>query len=131
MEKGRTHASYKSLYRVKPVLFNVGDIRLPFPVSVEMALIFGVIFAFYYILVVKILGPVLESIGLVPWILSLGLAVLSTWLTTRFDAAGKFIPKYLFDAATFLVRRKTFSLVGAVRVPRKKHKCIWKVEVGK
>jgi len=49
MEKGRTHASYKSLYRVKPVLFYAGDIKLPFPINVEMALIFGVIYAFYYL----------------------------------------------------------------------------------
>lgn len=129
-EKERTYSSYKSLYRVKPVLFYAGDIKLPFPINLEMALIFVFIMAFYYVICVKIFGPVLVSLGLVPWILALGLAVLSTWLTTRFDAAGKFIPRYIWDAVTYYLRRKTYTFYGKVIIRNKKHKCNWRLEVG-
>lgn len=129
-DKGRTHASYKSLYRVKPVLFYAGDIKLPFPINLEVTFIFGCIMAVYYLICVKVLGSLLISLGLVPWMLALGLAFLSTWLTTQFDAAGKFIPRYLFDAVAYLARRKTYTLCGKVIIKKRKQKCKWNLEVG-
>lgn len=131
MEQGRTFSSYKSLYRVKPVLYFLGDIKLPFPVNLEMVLIFAIFWAIYHLVLSVFLGELIRSVGLVPGIMSFGLAALSSWVSTTFDAAGKFIPKYLFDAAAFYVRPKTNTLAGPLRVSPKKQKCDWKVEVGK
>jgi len=127
--KRRTHASYRSLYRVKPVLYYFGDIQLPFPISVERFLIFAVVNIVFYVLFVELLGPILTSLGLVPWMISVSMSVLATWLTTKFDAAGKFIPKYLSDALLFLARSKTSTLHSRIKIRKKKEACNWKVDV--
>lgn len=132
MEKEHTqtsYKSYKSLYSIKPVLFYVGDIKLPFPINVEMALVFVLNVAINFILFVKLLGSILVSLGLVPWMIALAVAALFTWITSQFDAAGKFIPLYIFDAAAFLIRPKRNTLLGKIKISNKKHTCKWKVDV--
>ncbi|MEG6617476.1 TcpE family conjugal transfer membrane protein [Peptococcaceae bacterium 1198_IL3148] len=120
--------SYKPFFKIKPVIFNLGDIKLPVPVYLEWAVLFFFNLLVCYLVFGLILGSALKAIGLIPWMIVIAFTVAITVLTSKFDAAGKFIPKYIIDFLLFLIRKKKRTFLGPI--PKgSKGKFDWKVEV--
>lgn len=129
MSENLRHASsYKTLFRIMPVIFKVGDINLPFPIHLDWALLFIFYLIIYTILIGIILNPILKAVGLIPWLIVVSFSVITAVFSSKYDPAGKFLPRYISDAGIFLFRNKRHTLAGPVR-KFGKGKIKWTVEV--
>lgn len=115
MEDEKTE-SYRALYRVRPLIYHIGDIRLWMPIRQD-----GVVLWFVYIGVFFILCYVFP---LFSWVLPFDRTITmvagpiaAAYYTVKLDPAGKTVPRYLRDILYFLVRPKWFVRWQAIRQP--------------
>jgi len=106
--------SYRALYRVRPLIYHIGDIRLWMPIRQDGVVLWfvyiGVFFVFSYII------PVLS------WVLPLDRTITmvvgpiaAAYFTVKLDPAGKTVTRYLRDIIHFLVRPKWVVRWQAIR----------------
>jgi len=116
VEEQEKTESYRALYRVRPLIYHIGDIRLWMPIRQDGVVLWfvyiGVFFIFCYVL------PVLS------WVLPLDRTITmivgpiaAAYFTVKLDPAGKTITRYLGDIVHFLVRPKWFVRWQAIRQP--------------
>jgi len=113
--------SYRALYRVRPLIYHIGDIRLWMPIRQD-----GVVLWFMYIGVFFIFSYVFPVLS---WALPFDRAITmvvgpiaAAYYTVKLDPAGKTAPRYLRDILHFLVRPKWFVRWKAIRQPGGKRK---------
>lgn len=121
MEDPDKTESYRALYRVRPLIYHIGDIRLWMPIRQD-----GVVLWFVYIGVFFILCYVFP---LLVWLLPLDRTIMmvvgpiaAAYYTVKLDPAGKTVPRYLRDILHFLVRPKWLVRWQAIRQPGGKHR---------
>ncbi|MFC4306410.1 TcpE family conjugal transfer membrane protein [Cohnella boryungensis] len=120
MEQDKTE-SYRALYRVRPLIYHVGDIRLWVPIRQD-----GIVLWFVYLFLFFILCYVFPVLS---WIVPLDRTVTmivgpiaAAYYTVKLDPAGKTVPRYLRDIIHFLVRPKWFVRWQAIRGPEGRRK---------
>lgn len=104
MERDKTE-SYRALYRVRPLIYHIGDLRLWMPIrqdGVVLWLVYVVVF-FLFCYVVPILNWILPLDRTVTMVIG---PVIAAYYTVKLDPAGKTVPRYLQDVAHFIVRAK-------------------------
>mgnify|MGYP000745877202 CR=1 FL=1 len=121
MEEHEKTESYRALYRVRPLIYHIGDIRLWMPIRQDGVVLWfvyiGVFFIFCYII------PVLS------WVLPLDRTITmvvgpiaAAYYTVKLDPAGKTVTRYLRDILHFLLRPKWMVRWQAMRQPGGKRK---------
>lgn len=116
MDEHEKVESYRALYRVRPLIYHVGDIRLWMPIrqdGVVMWLVYIVVF-FVFCYVFPVLTWVLPFDRAI--IMALG-PIAAAYYTVKLDPAGKTVPRYLRDILHFLIRPKWFVRWQAARQP--------------
>lgn len=113
--------SYRALYRVRPLMYHVGDIRLWVPIRQD-----GIVLWFVYLFLFFVLCYLFPILS---WVIPLERTVImvigpiaAAYYTVKLDPAGKSVPKYLLDMVHFLVRPKWFVRWQAIRHPGGKGK---------
>ncbi|MEB3102858.1 TcpE family conjugal transfer membrane protein [Ferviditalea candida] len=104
MDEEKTE-SYRALYRVRPLIYHIGDIRLWMPIRQDGVVLWfvyiGVFFIFCYVFpVLAWLLPIDRAITMVVG------PIAAAYYTVKLDPAGKTAPRYLRDILHFLVRPK-------------------------
>ena len=95
-------SSYRALYRQRPVIYHVGDIRLPFPVSLDMILLF---FGYAALLLsLYAMVPPLKMLPVAPVEVILGGAALGAYLSVKLEPAGKTATMFLWGLASYAFR---------------------------
>ncbi|MHB1954412.1 TcpE family conjugal transfer membrane protein [Alicyclobacillus sp. ALC3] len=120
------YAAYRSLFRVKTVLYQIGDIRLWMPIDRDLILLWVQTFAFfllfYYVIPVLAwvspFGPALS--------LSVGPAGLA-YLLHKLDPAGKSTSMYLRDILRYLISKKYVRRFERISPPRSKRTVNWSI----
>lgn len=120
MEDEKTE-SYRALYRVRPLIYHIGDIRLWVPIRQD-----GIVLWFVYLFLFFIFCYI---IPILVWIIPLDRTVtmvigpiFAAYYTVKLDPAGKTVPRYLQDMIHFLIRPKWFVRWQAIRQPCGKRK---------
>lgn len=103
--KYRFHSSYKTLFRVRPVLYRFGDIPLPIPISLEALFVFVISFLALYP-ICTILEPVTQLFHLNNLIADMVFSGIITYYTKDIDPAGKFLPVYIYDILTHMTKER-------------------------
>jgi hypothetical protein len=108
--------SYRALYRVRPLIYHVGDIRLWMPIRQD-----GVVMWFVYIVVFFVFCYVIPVLA---WILPFDRAIImvagpiaAAYYTVKLDPAGKTVPRYLRDIIHFITKPKWIVRWQAMRQP--------------
>ncbi len=116
--------SYRALYRVRPLIYHIGDIRLWMPIRQD-----GVVLWLVYIMVFFVLCYIIPILSwLLPFDRLFTMAVgpiAAAFYTVKLDPAGKTVPGYLRDMLYFLVRPKWFVRWQAIRQLGGKGKVKW------
>ncbi|NTZ20749.1 hypothetical protein EXW96_25510 [Paenibacillus sp. JMULE4] len=120
MDEDKTE-SYRALYRVRPLIYHIGDIRLWMPIRQDGVVLWfvyiGVFFIFCYVFpVLSWLLPIDRTITMVVG------PIAAAYYTVKLDPAGKTVPRYVRDILHFLVRPKWFVRWQAIRQPGGKHR---------
>ncbi|RDV81781.1 TcpE family conjugal transfer membrane protein [Ammonifex thiophilus] len=114
--------SYRPLFRFSITLHRLGkDLPLPFPVRLETLIVFAFLLAVLYP-VCWLLEPFTKAVfhlGKGPCAVASALA--GAFLLGEVDAAGKFLPVFVWDVLTFLVLPKR-SRLGSLLRPEKRQK---------
>lgn len=118
------YAAYRSLFRVKTVLYQIGDIRLWMPIDRDLILLwvqtFTLFLVFYYVIpVLAWVSPFGPAITL-----SVGPAGLA-YLLHKLDPAGKSTSMYLRDILRYLVGKKYVRRFERISPPRPKRTVHW------
>lgn len=113
--------SYRALYRVRTLIYHIGDIRLWMPIRQDGVVLWfvyiGVFFIFCYVFpVLAWLFPIDRTITMV-----FG-PIAAAYYTVKLDPVGKTVPRYLWDILHFLVRPKWFVCWQKIRQPGGKRK---------
>ncbi|MCD1261282.1 hypothetical protein B5M42_020995 [Paenibacillus athensensis] len=115
MEQDKTE-SYRALYRVRPLIYHVGDIRLWIPIRQD-----GIVLWFVYLFLFFVFCYVFPVLA---WIIPLDRVVTmligpiaAAYYTVKLDPAGKTVPRYLQDIVHFLLRPKWVVRWQAIRYP--------------
>lgn len=116
--------AYPSLFKVKTVLYQIGDVRLWMPIDQDLILLWLQLFVLFVVFYVVI--PIL------PWIspfgpaltLSVGPAALAYTLH-KLDPAGKSTSAYLRGVLSFLVRKKHIRRFERMALPRARRTLRW------
>lgn len=113
--------SYRALYRVRPLIYHIGDIRLWVPIRQD-----GIILWFAYLFIFFVFCYILPVFS---WILPLDPAltmlvgpVAAAYYSVKMDPAGKTVPRFLLDIGQFLLRAKWTVRWEAIRHPSGKKK---------
>jgi len=113
--------SYRALYRVRPLIYHVGDIRLWVPIRQD-----GIVLWFVYLFLFFILCYIFPILA---WVIPLDRTIImiagpiaAAYYTVKLDPAGKSVPRYLQDILHFLMRPKCFVRWQAIRHPSGRHK---------
>lgn len=113
--------SYRSLYRVRPLIYHIGDVRLWVPIRQD-----GIVLWFMYLFLFFVLCYLFPILS---WVIPLDRTVtmvigpiVAAYYTVKLDPAGKSVPRYLQDIVHFLLRPKWFVRWQAVRQPGGKGK---------
>lgn len=121
MDEEKTE-SYRALYRVRPLIYHIGDIRLWMPIRQDGVVLWfvyiGVFFIFCYVF--PVLAWALPIDRTVTMIVG---PIAAAYYTVKLDPAGKTVPRYLLDILHFLVRPKWVVRWQSVRQPGGK----WKI----
>ncbi|MBW4081286.1 TcpE family conjugal transfer membrane protein [Paenibacillus sp. S150] len=115
MEEEKTE-SYRALYRVRPLIYHIGDIRLWMPIrqdAVVLWLVYIVVF-FVFCYVFPILSWVLPFDRIITMVAG---PIAAAYYTVKLDPAGKTVPRYLRDVLHFLVRPKWMVRWQSIRQP--------------
>lgn len=119
--------AYRSLFKVKTVLYQIGDVRLWTPIDqdlillwLQILLVFGL---FYYVI------PLLKWISPFPpaLTLSVGPAALA-YMLHKLDPAGKSTSAYLRDILRFLLRKKLIRRFESISPPRTLRQIHWSLK---
>ncbi len=116
MEETEKVESYRALYRVRPLIYHIGDIRLWMPIrqdAVVLWLVYIVVF-FVFCYVFPILAWVLPFDRMITMIAG---PIAAAYYTVKLDPAGKTVPRYLRDVLQFIVRPKWIVRWHRVRQP--------------
>lgn len=115
MDEDKTE-SYRALYRVRPLIYNIGDIRLWMPIRQDGIVLWfvyiGVFFFFCYVF--PLLSWALPMDCTITMVVG---PIAAAYYTVKLDPAGKTVPRYLRDILFFLVRAKWFVCWKAIRQP--------------
>ncbi|KYP79870.1 TcpE family conjugal transfer membrane protein [Ferroacidibacillus organovorans] len=116
--------AYRSLFKMKTVLYQIGDVRLWMPIDQDLILLWLQVFllflAFYYVIpILAWISPVGPALTL-----SVGPAALAYTLH-KLDPAGKSTSAYLRDILRFLVRKKHIRRFETVSLPRPRRSLKW------
>jgi len=116
--------AYRSLFKVKTVLYQIGDVRLWMPIDQDLILlwlqIFLVFIVFYYVIpILKWISPFGPALTL-----SVGPAALAYTLH-KLDPAGKSTSAYLRGILLFLVRKKHIRRFERMALPRARRVLCW------
>lgn len=113
--------SYRALYRVRPLIYHIGEIRLWMPIRQD-----GVVLWFVYIGVFFIFCYVFP---LLAWLLPFDRAftmvvgpIAAAYYTVKLDPAGKTVPRFLRDILHFLLRPKWYVRWNMMRQPGGMHR---------
>lgn len=112
--------SYRALYRVRPLIYHIGDIRLWMPIRQD-----GVVMWLVYLFVFFIFCYILPVLTVLPFDRAITMTVgpvAAAYYTVKLDPAGKTVPRYLRDIVHFLVRPKWVVRWQAVRQPGGTHR---------
>lgn len=120
MEEERAE-SYRALYRVRPLLYRIGDIRLWVPIRQDGIVLWfvyvGLFFFFCYIV------PILSWILPIDRMIIIGIGpLLAAYYSVKLDPVGKTVPKYLNDLLRFHLRPKWLVKWQVRRFSIVKHK---------
>lgn len=114
-EQGKIE-SYRALYRVRPLIYHVGDVRLWMPIRQD-----GVVLWLVYVVVFFVFCYVLPVLAwALPFDRAITMAVgpiAAAYYTVKLDPAGKTVPRYLRDILHFLIRPKWVVRWQTVRQP--------------
>lgn len=104
MEEERAE-SYRALYRVRPLLYHIGDIRLWVPIRQDgIVLWFAYVGIFFFLCYIV---PILTWIIPLDRMIIMGLSpILAAYYSVKLDPAGKTVPRYLHDLVRFHLRPK-------------------------
>lgn len=120
------YAAYRSLFRVKTVLYQIGDIRLWMPIDRDLILLwvqtFVLFLVLYYVIPILAwispLGPALT--------LSIGPAGLA-YLLHKLDPAGKSTSTFLRDILRYVLGKKYVRRFERISPPRLKRTIHWTI----
>lgn len=122
------YTAYRSLFRVKTVLYQIGDIRLWMPIDRDLILLwlqaFLLFWVFYHVIPILAwfspFGPALT--------LSLGPAGLA-YILHKLDPAGKSTSAYLRDILRYLLNKKYFRRFERISPPHTRRMVHWPLTV--
>ncbi|THF74367.1 TcpE family conjugal transfer membrane protein [Cohnella fermenti] len=117
MDEAEKVESYRALYRVRPLIYHIGDIRLWMPIrqdAVVLWLVYIVVF-FVFCYVFPVLAWVLPFDRVITMIAG---PIAAAYYTVKLDPAGKTVPRYLQDVLQFIVRPKWIVRWQRIRQPR-------------
>jgi hypothetical protein len=120
MDEQEKAESYRALYRVRPLIYHIGDIRLWMPIRQDAVVLWLV-----YIVVFFLLCYVVPVLALLPFdriITMVAGPIAGAYYTVKLDPAGKTVPRYLRDVLHFLVRPKWVVRWQLIRQPGGKRK---------
>lgn len=116
--------TYRSLFKVKTVLYQIGDVRLWMPIDQDLILLwlqmFLVFVVFYYVIpILKWISPFGPALTL-----SVGPAAFA-YIAHKLDPAGKSTSAYLRGILLFLVRKKHIRRFERIALPRTRRTLHW------
>ncbi|MBB6732776.1 TcpE family conjugal transfer membrane protein [Cohnella zeiphila] len=114
MDEPEKVESYRALYRVRPLIYHIGDIRLWMPIrqdGIIMWLVYVFIF-FVFCYIIPVLAWVLPFDRTITIVIG---PIVAAYYTVKLDPAGKTVPRYLRDILHFLVRPKWYVRWQAIR----------------
>lgn len=113
--------SYRALYRVRPLIYHIGDIRLWVPIRQD-GIVLWIVYLFLFFFFCY-LFPILAWIIPLDRTMTMAIGpIVAAYYTVKLDPAGKTAPKYLQDILHFLVRPKWIVRWQAIRQPGGKRK---------
>lgn len=118
--------SYRSLFRVKTVLYQIGDVRLWMPIDQDLILLwlqtFLLFTVFYYVV------PILAWISPLGPALTLGIGPAAlAYALHKLDPAGKSTSAYLRDILLFILRKKHIRRFERISLPRLRRRLKWSI----
>lgn len=119
--------AYRSLFKVKTVLYQIGDVRLWMPIDQDLIVLWLQIFLVFVLLYYVI--PILKWIS--PFGPALTLSVGPTALAYtlhKLDPAGKSTSAYLRDVLRFLLRKKHSRRFERISPPRARRNIHWSLK---
>ncbi|MFC4767169.1 TcpE family conjugal transfer membrane protein [Effusibacillus consociatus] len=106
-EQVETAASYRALYRIRPVIYQIGDMKLWMPIQRD-----GIVLWFFYLAVFFFFYFVFPLFRwLLPFDPLLGMTVgpiACAYWSIKLDPAGKTVPAFLWDLVCYTIRPKWF-----------------------
>ena len=111
--------SYKSLFRINFKIYDVGGKVLPRALPLD-ALFLAVILYLPLLPLGWLLKP--SHPWLTAWLLSGGAA----WLLSQADPQGKFLPVFILDLASYILRPKTTNLYGRPVRCARRYRLYWR-----
>lgn len=110
-------SSYRNLFRTKTTIYHFGDIRVPFPVTVDMLVLFIV-----YAALIGALYAVMPPLGnlMSPWeAVPIGAGV-GAWLSDKLEPAGKSVPAFLWGLLEWAIRPKLTAAGRPIKLKRQR-----------
>jgi len=116
MDETEKVESYRALYRVRPLIYHIGDIRLWMPIRQDAVVLWLVYIAVFFVFcyVMPILAWLLPFDRVITMIAG---PVAAAYYTVKLDPAGKTAPRYLRDVLQFIVRPKWIVRWQRIRQP--------------
>lgn len=118
--------SYKPLFRISHVIYRLGDLNLPFPVSLDAVVLWAV-----YLLILAALYRAFPPLRILPVDEPVALAVFPAvlaHLSTKLDPAGKGVPGYLLGLVGWYLRPRFYRRWEGFRLPDERPaKVPWRV----
>jgi len=118
-EDTRYFYSYKSLFRINFKIYDVGGKVLPRALPLD-ALFLAVILYLPLLPLGWLIKP--SHPWLAAWLLSGGAA----WLLSQADPQGKFLPVFILDLASYILRPKTTNLYGRPVRRARRYRLYWR-----
>lgn len=111
--------SYRALYRVRPLIYHIGDIRLWVPIRQDGIILWFVYVALFFVFcyVFPVLAWVIPVDRIIVMLVG---PILAAYYSVKLDPAGKTVPRFLLDGLLFLVRPKWMIGWREVRFSGKK-----------
>jgi len=97
--------SYRALYRVRPLIYHIGDIRLWVPIRQD-GIILWFVYVFIFFVFCYVIPVLAWLIPLDPLVVMLAGPIAAAYYSAKLDPAGKSVPGFLFDVLKFLLRPK-------------------------
>lgn len=119
-EKYNIYTSYKTLFRVRPVLYRFGDVPLPIPIRLESLVVFAGSFIILYP-ICELVEPITRAVLHVNSLITNAVfSGIIAYYAQNVDPAGKFLPVFIYDILLHFIKNKRVWLGGSMESTKSK-----------